>query len=82
MHRVDLHERHFALFTNEGRFPKPDATGSNPVSRSTFSIIYVEYVALMALLIELRTCRLTREMPVFIGVRDCECQPCRLASLI
>jgi hypothetical protein len=37
MHWVDLHERHSPLLTIEDRFPKLEAEGSNPFSRSMFS---------------------------------------------
>ena len=40
--RVDRHVRICSLFTNDDHFPKLDVTGSIPVSRSIFSIVYVD----------------------------------------
>jgi hypothetical protein len=40
MFSIDRHGRISSLFSNDRHFPKLDAVGSNPISRSMFSIAY------------------------------------------
>ena len=50
MFSIDRHGRISSLFSNDRHFPKLDAEGSNPFSRSIFSITYESLVHSQGLL--------------------------------